>query len=171
MVVAVNVDMEQFGIVTVGLVPVVVSVIVLVAVLVVVVVIVMVVRSQSLVLLQARHRDGHVGAGDAQGLRGVGGDGHLGQAQGIHGVQKAFLVGQKLVQGAQQHVAGGAHGTFQIQCFHSVFSPSEGMPSMRLMRLARYPAPKPLSMFTTLTPLEQELSMDSRADRPPKLAP
>ena len=40
-----------------------------------------------------------------------------------------------------------------------------------LIILARYPAPKPLSMFTTLTPLAQELSMDSRAARPPKAAP
>lgn len=37
--------------------------------------------------------------------------------------------------------------------------------------LARYPAPKPLSMFTTDTPLAQEFSMDSRADTPPKDAP
>ena len=28
---------------------------------------------------------------------------------------------------------------------------------------ARYPAPKPLSMFTTDTPLAQEFSMDNRA--------
>ena len=37
--------------------------------------------------------------------------------------------------------------------------------------LARYPAPNPLSIFTTLTPLEQEFSMESRADTPPKDAP
>ena len=40
-----------------------------------------------------------------------------------------------------------------------------------LMRLARNPAPKPLSIFTTETPLAQELSMDSSADTPPKDAP
>ena len=40
-----------------------------------------------------------------------------------------------------------------------------------LIILARYPAPKPLSMFTTLTPLAQEFSIDSRAARPPKAAP
>ena len=39
------------------------------------------------------------------------------------------------------------------------------------MRLARKPAPKPLSMFTTLTPLAQELSIASSAAIPPKLAP
>ena len=37
--------------------------------------------------------------------------------------------------------------------------------------LARYPAPKPLSIFTTLTPLAQEFSMESSADTPPKDAP
>ena len=37
--------------------------------------------------------------------------------------------------------------------------------------LARYPAPNPLSIFTTLTPLAQEFSMESRADTPPKDAP
>jgi len=41
----------------------------------------------------------------------------------------------------------------------------------RLIMLARYPAPKPLSMLTTQTPLAQLLSMVSRADRPLKLAP
>ena len=40
-----------------------------------------------------------------------------------------------------------------------------------LIMLAIYPAPNPLSMFTTLTPLAQELSMDKRADKPPKDAP
>ena len=36
---------------------------------------------------------------------------------------------------------------------------------------AMHPAPKPLSMFTTATPLAHELSMPSRAAMPPKLAP
>ena len=39
------------------------------------------------------------------------------------------------------------------------------------MRLARNPAPKPLSMLTTLHPDAQELSIESSADSPPKLAP
>ena len=42
---------------------------------------------------------------------------------------------------------------------------------MWLIMFARYPAPKPLSMFTTLHPLEQEFSMDRRAARPWKDAP
>ena len=40
-----------------------------------------------------------------------------------------------------------------------------------LIILAKYPAPKPLSIFTTLTPLAQEFSMESSAARPPKAAP
>ena len=40
-----------------------------------------------------------------------------------------------------------------------------------LIKLAWYPAPKPLSIFTTDTPEAQLLSMHRRAARPPKLAP
>ena len=40
-----------------------------------------------------------------------------------------------------------------------------------LIWLAPKPAPKPLSMFTTVTPLPQLLSMPSSAATPPKLAP
>ena len=35
-----------------------------------------------------------------------------------------------------------------------------------LIILARYPAPNPLSIFTTLTPLAQEFSIESNADSP-----
>ena len=44
-------------------------------------------------------------------------------------------------------------------------------PSIRLIRLARKPAPKPLSILTTLTPLAQEFSMDNNALKPPNEAP
>ncbi len=44
-------------------------------------------------------------------------------------------------------------------------------PYSRLIRLATYPAPKPLSIFTTVTLLAQLLSMPSSAARPWKLAP
>ena len=40
-----------------------------------------------------------------------------------------------------------------------------------LIRLAWNAAPKPLSIFTTLTPLAQELSMLSKAEIPWKEAP
>ena len=38
-------------------------------------------------------------------------------------------------------------------------------------RCAKYPAPKPLSMFMTATPAAQELSIARSAASPPKLAP
>ena len=41
----------------------------------------------------------------------------------------------------------------------------------RLIRLATYPAPNPLSIFTTVTLLAQLLSIPSSAARPWKLAP
>ena len=39
------------------------------------------------------------------------------------------------------------------------------------MLAAEYPAPKPLSMFTTVIPGEQLFNIASRAAMPPKLAP
>ena len=39
------------------------------------------------------------------------------------------------------------------------------------MRLAVYPAPKPLSIFTTVTPAAQLFSIVSSAARPSKVAP
>ncbi len=41
----------------------------------------------------------------------------------------------------------------------------------RFIKLAAYPAPKPLSMFTTVTLLAQLLSIPSSAAKPWKLAP
>ena len=41
----------------------------------------------------------------------------------------------------------------------------------RQIRLAAAAAPKPLSMFTTVTPAAQELSMPSSAASPPNDAP
>ena len=57
----------------------------------------------------------HVGAGDAAGDGAPGRHGNAGE-QAVHGVQKGVLLGlgQQLVQGGHQHVAGGAHIAFQI---------------------------------------------------------
>ena len=50
--------------------------------------------------------------------------------------------------------------------------PGEGTPGHnRLIRLATYPAPKPLSIFTTVTFDAQLFSMPSKAAIPFKLAP
>jgi len=48
---------------------------------------------------------------------------------------------------------------------------ARGQPRARFIIAAAYPAPKPLSMLTTVTPGAHELSMPSRAAMPPKLAP
>ena len=41
----------------------------------------------------------------------------------------------------------------------------------RLSIAAIWPAPNPLSMFTTATPAAHEFSIDSSAAKPPRLAP
>ena len=46
-----------------------------------------------------------------------------------------------------------------------------GGPEGEFMSPARYPAPKPLSILTIATPVEQLLSIARRAETPPKLAP
>ena len=68
------------------------------------------------VLLLAVDRHLHVGAGDAAG-DGLPGRHRDAGEQAVHGVPKDVLLGlgQQLVQGGHQHVAGGAHITFQIQ--------------------------------------------------------
>ena len=57
--------------------------------------------------------DGHVGAPDAAGGGGLGLYGNAGN-QAVHGVQETGLVLQQFVQSAHQHIAGGAHITFQV---------------------------------------------------------
>lgn len=87
-------------------------------------------------------------------------------AQRIHIPQK-LLPGprlQQLVKRGHEHIPRRAHIALQIQRFHLI-------PSIWLMRLAKKPAPNPLSILTTLHPLAQELSMESRAESPPKFAP
>ena len=54
---------------------------------------------------------------------------------------------------------------------NSAVTVRERMPYNRFIRLAAYPAPKPLSMFTTVTLLAQLLSMPNSAAKPWKLAP
>lgn len=57
------------------------------------------------------------------------------------------------------HVAADAGEAVKICCFHW------------LIMCAKQPAPKPLSIFTTLTPTAQEFNIDNNAANPPKLAP
>src|SRR2546423_11865090 len=66
---------------------------------------------------------------------------------------------------ANKHVAADAAENIQIKGFHDPLAASA------LIWLAAYPAPKPLSIFTTVTPLPQLFSMPSKAANPPKFAP
>ena len=70
-------------------------------------------------LLFPAHGDGHLGAGDAALHSGLGGEHHPRQAQAVHALHKALGVGVELQQGGGEHIPGGAHVAFQIQCFHS----------------------------------------------------
>jgi len=106
----------------------------------------------------------HPHASDPAAFRGEPPRAHPGDAQGVQLRGEPLWVRQKTGQRGHQHVPRGAHAALKIQRFHLI-------PSMRLIMLAKYPAPKPLSIFTTLTPLAQEFSMDSSAESPPKLAP
>ena len=89
---------------------------------------------------------------------------HSGNTKRIQFLRKGVRVRQEFKQRCCQHIAGSTHSAVQIQCLHF-------LASIWLIMFARYPAPKPLSMFTTDTPLAQELSMDRSADTPPKEAP
>ena len=106
-----------------------------------------------------------MGAGDAAFLRALALQPHPRQAEGVHAPDEGVRLGQQLQQRAHQHIPRGAHVTFDVK------RPHASIPFIRLIRFARKPAPKPLSMFTTDMPLAQALSMDSNADSPPKLAP
>ena len=90
------------------------------------------------------------------------------QIRGILQVPKEGLpVRQEFKKRSRQHIPGSAHSTVKISGLHYFAS----FAVIWLIMLARYPAPKPLSILTTETPLAQELSMERRAVRPPKAAP
>jgi hypothetical protein len=71
--------------------------------------------------------------------------------------------------GPHEHVSADAAENIEIKSFQSC--DLRAGETSALIWLAAYPAPKPLSMFTTVTPLLQLLSMASKAANPPKLAP
>ena len=119
-------------------------------------------------LLHAVHGDGDMSPGDAALHGGGAGHPNARQPQAVELPEKGRRVRQQLQQRGGEHIAGGAHAAVQIQSLQGAFLL---FTSIWLIMLARYPAPKPLSMFTTDTPLAQELSIDSRADRPWKEAP
>ncbi len=157
-----------------------VVVVIMVVIMVMVVVVVMIVVMVMIVLvlmimfmivvvvgqfLAAVHGHGDVGAGDAELFGGPALQADAGDAEAVHPFDEGVGIGDEFAERGHQHIPGGAHIAFEVEDFHA------SIPFIWLIRLARKPAPKPLSMLTTLTPLAQELSMDSSADRPPKLAP
>jgi len=84
-----------------------------------------------------------------------------------------YCVDTQIDQRANEHVAADSTEEVQIKSFHA---PDDGLlgysaAARALIWLAAYPAPKPLSMFTTVIPLAQLLSIPSSAANPPKLAP
>ena len=93
---------------------------------------------------------------------------YIGKAQPVQLRHKVFRIREQFQQSRREHIPRRTHGAVQIQGFQCVSSP---LAVTWLIILARYPAPKPLSMLTTDTPLAQELSMDSNAARPWKDAP
>ncbi len=84
-------------------------------------------------------------------------------------------VGARINERPQRHISAYPRKAVEIGYSHrlllalSLFR--DYLLSGALITCARYPAPKPLSMLTTLTPAAQELSIESSAARPPKLAP
>ena len=74
--------------------------------------------------------------------------------------EHSVLVGHKFEERSGEHVSRRAHLAVDVERLHFASL-------MWLMRLARKPAPKPLSMFTTLTPAAHEFSMASSAVTPP----
>ena len=70
-------------------------------------------------------------------------------------------------QRTQDHVAARAADAVEVDDAHVSLPGRE----RSAMTPAAYPAPNPLSMFTTVTPAAQELSIARRAARPPKEAP
>ena len=63
-------------------------------------------------------------------------------------------------QQTEAHVAGDTGKRIEVEDGHRS--------RRRLMRVAAKAAPKPLSILTTVTPLAEEVSMPSKADRPEK---
>ena len=69
-------------------------------------------------LLLPVHGDRHVGARDAAGGGFLGLHPDAGEAQAVHGVQKALLVFQQLVQGGHEHIPGGPHIALDVKRLH-----------------------------------------------------
>src|SRR6185436_14327153 len=118
--------------------------------------------------------DPDVGAGRGEAVAGglPGGHGHVAglrarsRRDGQHGPADHLDGDAGTDQRAEQHVAAGP-GRGVDPADHA----SARGAALRATRAAKTPAPKPLSMFTTVTPGAQELSIPSSAATPPNDAP
>ena len=128
-----------------------------------------------LVFFCAVDGDAHVRAGDAALHGGLRNKLHARDAARIQFLHKGVAVGKKFEKSGGEHVARGAHRAVDVKSLHDFSSVSGSkrgfFASIWLIMLARYPAPNPLSMLTTDTPLAQELSMERSAESPSNAAP
>ena len=85
-------------------------------------------------------------------------------AEPAEALAHGLLVGARVEQRGQQHVAGDAGDAVDVE-------DHDAPPAARAMRAAIVPAPKPSSMLTTASPAAHELSIASSAETPPKAVP
>ena len=85
-------------------------------------------------------------------------------AQAAEALAHGPLVGARVQQRGEQHVAGDARDAVDVE-------DHDAPPAARAMRAAIVPAPKPSSMLTTASPAAHELSIASSAETPPKAEP
>src|SRR3990172_6043332 len=74
----------------------------------------------------------------------------------------------KILKGKAEQIASGGYSFCSEQALQMDFL---GSRQSLFIKLAAYPAPKPLSMLTTVTLAAQELSIASRVVSPPRFAP
>ena len=115
-------------------------------------------------LLVAVHEDREMRRGDAAFRKRTRLEDDARNADGVELRESPLPVAHEFQERTRDHVAGRTHLAVEIKCLH-FFAP------IWLIRLARNPAPKPLSMFTTLTPAAHEFSIARSAVTPPKAAP
>ena len=104
--------------VSMGMVVVMVMMMVIVPVVMMMVMLMLVVVVIVLQFLLAVDSDPHMGARDTAGDPRRRLHMNAGQAQAVHGFEKALLVLQKLIQGGHEHVPRRPHVTLNVKCFH-----------------------------------------------------
>ncbi len=103
-----------------------------------------------------------MGGGDAR-LDDVRGSDPKGFPEARKALFEGFGRDAQVHQRSQGHVSGDADEAVDVQMTQ--------VASSLLHMLAKTPAPNPLSILTTATPVEQVLSIPNREAKPPKEAP